>query len=488
MIIELPDDFPYEPFQQKVTSLLEASEFSDETGPKLKNHCRMGVCMTNAVFALLLSSASLMEYLNKLYESNMTVDFNEYINKIASDPYCKGPSFWHPPIGAFVNRGIIAADTHEELDSMFGLSGDYVLVRQYDDYKRHKWQGCDEEATEILAHFALIDRACEAIQSAKITASPFIRSNRIFKDIFQQEERDSVEMVNERMFGLKYISSLKFLNLNFIVQTMDVDLNFWQHRPLPAIPSLALYEDTRKELDAALLEHRIEPTYIQINFQQTALPEISPNLYLKMVKIIDVVRQRLMEGNGIDDISFDDFSIGILPLAVNLPESFGRDTTASQMGLNSLLKFGYEIRGFSFLLQEEEFIVYGDVEKSDIDDEITTECVIDIKARLNEFMNNLPEGYDLLTMEFAQVAMMMEETFDIILRDFCRTIHEKSHLQQLNRYESATVHGFSLIKRPNEEWWIISDESPIKIEDIKLAARVLRYENLQSIFYERIEY
>ncbi|KAI3388210.1 hypothetical protein SNEBB_006110 [Seison nebaliae] len=436
------------------------------------NQC--GICLTNAVFALIVSSELLMAEVK-----NMTNRDSEFIQRFMDDlkfdPYMEFLEPQKPvitPGDLLRTKFIPTSEGRFSEDTLYGLAGDYYLLRSYLQRMWVDW--CDRpEPSEFI-----VEACYNEIQQQKAKYSQSEVWGLILRDLFHQKQ------LTEQHFALDvdktaiYFNEINFLELYWTeahVSLLDykrLDRNFLNMMNLPVTQPLTNYIE----------QNNLIPKHISISFDTFLTKEIHPLTYKLFYECLEQLNNR---PGYVHEFVCPGLEIVFDKRSEKLPLNFNRD----DLRHNFKYKNGhlvYKVTGISFLsLSVEEnhenvdLILKNNMDRNInwLDPEIRR-CEANMFTNFMDYITNVKQRLDL-----AAFAQGMQQSLRLFLRNICA--YQKETFAIPGPGTSRPCHYFS-ITRKNNKWIILNDDIVVDIGDDHSFWSVFKFEHVAGILLERV--
>ncbi|KAI3385096.1 hypothetical protein SNEBB_009222 [Seison nebaliae] len=349
----LPKNFSYQYMQEK-RQIMESLPLHLEEGAHLYggflNPDKLGVCLTNTLLSLLLSSATLM---NEVREniSKAKCDLLEYVEQVTNDPLVKQPTRKHFSSGDYLRQSLVDAQEGKLSTSVHGVTGLYMLIKNYEKTRNLKKENKIYSRKLFCPPSISKEDLCTIIIREDRPSGPsYIRWSNLLNDVLdhKNEETENYKYKDDWMFSWR--SSIKFLNVQ-IELSKFANVPFWKHVHLQKNPFELLRQDSFEKFNKIYTNDiKIKPQYFLLHLESTSNPEIHPSTYQSMaLKLL-----HMSTSNNIKKLTkenFDNVLIGIEERSLKWPQ-FGLNEDIDDFSINSMKNQKYSIRGISVYMMD----------------------------------------------------------------------------------------------------------------------------------------
>ncbi|KAI3388211.1 hypothetical protein SNEBB_006111 [Seison nebaliae] len=230
-----------------------------------------GVCLTNAVFALIVSSDLLMAEVRTM-ETKDHKSIRNFMFNVKDDPYVE----YIQPLVPLITPGdllrekfIRTSQGRTNPPTTFGVAGDYYLLRSY------LHTVCGNNRTRPTPPGNRVESCYIEIQNEKVKNGPFTAWEIILKDLFGSRQLTEERFKFEEFKGATYFNEIDFLSLFwredhvFLLNYKRMNLNFLHMMNLPITQQLTNYIE----------KNNLIPKHIAINSMALRTKEIHPLTY-----------------------------------------------------------------------------------------------------------------------------------------------------------------------------------------------------------------
>ncbi|KAI3385413.1 hypothetical protein SNEBB_009288 [Seison nebaliae] len=446
------------------------------------NDEKIGVCMTNALLTLIISSPKLLEEVRRI----VTVDrqtIHEQMEKVILDP--NGENFeicsWMK-VEEYLGQSLLDATQRDIVHSKYGTAGNYYLLKNYlRNLKERKLKRNFPSSNSS----SIMEMCYDIINDQKMKYRSFINWHKILSDLFHRQIQRAEWKCDNIYDEWKYMwyGTLNFLN----IQLDPFDRNplyFWKNDYItPNIFDL-ISSNGFKRLDRSLNERTSIPKFISINFNFETKEEFHPSL-IKCFgdKIYEIISN---DNKHYDDAElFDEIDILLQFKSLKLSHfPYENNSIFLRFPLTNTGDSIYELRGITFCLVENNIhnisTIRHLIKKFNID--YSNEKHIDCSSYLYRQIENYISTFHTREI-ISNISSIFKLNIIEILKKICayfQLLHDRDYLEASS---DCNCHFYSLIKGTTK-WMLMNDDDTLIIDDVKDAHQSLTLEMVNSLFFE----
>ncbi|KAI3379310.1 hypothetical protein SNEBB_003009 [Seison nebaliae] len=424
------------------------------------NDLNLGVCITNSLLSIILSSDYLMHRIHEDMKHNF---YNEsYVAEIRKNP-CTSTCVPRGSISSaqILRVGMSKIKGCELYAAPLGVSGDYFLLKYYNSpYVSYRRESCRE----------IILRCKDAV-------SGYERFDAILTELFEEKFGDY--MVHP--FQVSWYPKLQFLNLNYWIydQVNRVGKGLWDTKRI----STQIFQDlTEREIfgiNRRFKTEKIEtPQFICIYMAQSYLPEIHPSFYVYLTQTLG----EMFDNNIKPSLNnLNNFPVYYVEKGVKLPNSLTEDNLKYEFPFDITQNHDYSIRTIVLHMMDELFFYLEPVIRRcnpEIQTFLSRECTMMNIAKLENYMTDVTsEEFQNYLPNYSNLIM---ETVT------CVCNHIENSKDNPNFFPMLMgLHALALVRKEENQWILMNDDLPFVIEDIDKFRSFLRNEKVALLFFEK---
>ncbi|KAI3387086.1 hypothetical protein SNEBB_003518 [Seison nebaliae] len=425
----------------------------------------LGLCMTNAILAMLISSRKFVDLIQRLHPVNKK-KYKECILQIQADP--KNRKFrTNDQISdaKVLSEGLTSTHLEDSYyDRELGVAGHYYLAKEYRKIPKNS---CKKNV-DPSAGGCTIDKKCciTTILNAKNTLQAYARFGEVLTSLFGAPR----ELIMGELIGLQWFRAGGYLNTHFNVKRNP---HFYEFLPYPNDPIKDLPQKDRSKALKWIKKEKVRPKFLSLSYQVWATEnQIHPSLVHLIVHSYTNPTGRPL---------FADLVIPYVYKGMSLPDDIGLNRLGQTHDVGFEFLNGedrYKLKGFNVFLTRPRVLPYASIPKRHQKNTTSTDCT---RYLIDFTMNFIVENriYEHLPVGRPQILKDLQGLFFDVCYHFEHNLKVAEKVRQ-------PCHEFSIIQRDNSEWWIMNDDKSTKME-IKDILTFIELENVNSFFFEKTD-
>ncbi|KAI3388207.1 hypothetical protein SNEBB_006107 [Seison nebaliae] len=438
------------------------------------NPTRCGVCLPNAVFALIISSNLLMAEIRNM-ETKDSVFIRNFMHNVKRDPYIEN----RRPLLPLITAGDLLRDkfmtTKERRFSpptTFGFAGEYYLLKSYLETV------CLNRRSRPIPSGDIVESCCHEIREQKVMGFPYKAWERILKDLFHPRQ-STEEIFKFQGLEATYYNEIDFLSI-FWLEDHESILNY---NRLPLNFLHMMDRSVTQQLRNYMENNNLEPKHIAINSETLLTKELHPLTYQNFFECLEQLNGNTRQVNR---FFCENLEIVYDRRGEKLPLNFNQ-TNLEHIFHYEARELLYRVTGITFVsIDVEENRVNVDLMLGrhrlrviNLDKAEIRQCEANMFSNLMDYLTIVKRRLDLVALA---------RTLENDLRDFMQNICFYQHENFPIPFDPSMVpcHFFSVTRKDNH-WIILNDDIVINIEDEQVFWSVFKFEHVVSILLERTE-
>ncbi|KAI3385214.1 hypothetical protein SNEBB_001956 [Seison nebaliae] len=418
------------------------------------NDAMLGICGTNVVFGLIMSSRWLMEIVrekrnacsNRFYDGRSKVlEFVEYKTDLL-------PPIENNILSNILVDGLCTIDQNITYQSKYGLSGQYCLFKAIKEKeltfdRKYPYDEIDQQMTTYT--------------------SPLFRFHVLVVDLLDGVYR---EVLEEKFLSI-YYPNLKVLNVEF-VSVKGV------HNYLDIHPFLPTYLNFIGDETIGAISHKIKYTYddvevIHLGFEYEPGIKLHDRTYLMFVEFLTIM---ILE--DYNDLPYPDFSIFLNRQLFTVPR-INRNILLYPFPIEQQNR-QYQLKALSINLYNEAEINLKEIPISYTKNKEITECVENIRQKTLNYIHH--RNNSIIPRILNKYLIDYEDQFN----GLCRELLNKGELYTKLMENTHRVHSLSVISKDGI-WYCMNDDQSFQIDDIERFSVMIENEIVEAVVLEKIE-
>ncbi|KAI3384324.1 hypothetical protein SNEBB_002494 [Seison nebaliae] len=468
-------EFPYGDLIDK-TLLLENLNIRHRNPEDLvlqgyNNPC--GVCLTNAVFALIVSSNLLMAEVRTM-ETKDSEFIRNCMDNFQLDRYVQNAQPLLPPITAgdlLRDKFIPTSEGRINVPTVFGLAGEYYLLKGY------LQRICLNRRDRLIPPGNRVESCYDEIQREKVATYPYQAWEPILKDLFHPRQFTQEEFrFNERQKAT-YFNQIDFLSL-FWLEDHESILNY---NRLPLDFLHMMNHPITHQLRNYMGENNLVPKHIAVNSETLPTKELHPLTYQNFFECLEQLNNN---PHHAIQLVCPDLEIVYDRRGEKLPLNFNQ-ANLEQSFIYEDRELVYKVTGITFVtLDVEENLINVDLMLKRHRLRVINFDNAEIRQCEANMFNNLMDYLTIVRQRLDLVALAQRLEND--LRDFMQNIcfyQQENFPIPIGRGRIA-CHFFT-VTRKNNKWIILNDDFVTDIKDEELFWSAFKFEHVVSILLEK---
>ncbi|KAI3378592.1 hypothetical protein SNEBB_002627 [Seison nebaliae] len=465
--------FPYEELTDKRLLLdsldIEYEKPEDVVLHGFNNPLKCGVCLTNAIFALIVSSELLMAQV-RTKETAKKSFITKFMKNVKQDPFLEKK----PPVLPLITQGDLLRDkllrtskgktTHS---ATFGFAGEYYLLKSYLETI------CLNKREKPIPPGNKIESCYIEIRDRKTSSYPYEAWELILNDLFYPSQLTKKNFEFQHFKEGTYYIDINFLSLFW----MDDNQSILKYKRLPPNLLYMLNDPISRQLTNYMEHLNLVPKHIALNFEIDNPKELHPLTFKNFFQCLDKLKGGL---NKVDRFVCDDLTVVYDNRGQKLPLNFNQANFGHSFMFKGKEIF-YKITGITFVslyvggnhLKIQRISRYYASQNPNATNNDLIECETNMFFYLMEYITTVRRRYDLSTL-----ALRLEHDLKSFMRKICYYQYEIFKIPYAEDEQSC--HFFTVTRR-NKKWIILNDDSIINIEDEEFFWSAFKFEHVASI-------
>ncbi|KAI3384323.1 hypothetical protein SNEBB_002493, partial [Seison nebaliae] len=439
------------------------------------NPDRCGVCLTNAIFALIVSSDLLMAEVRNIQTKDPLFISNFMVN-VKRDPYLEDIQPLLPLITAgdlLRNKFIPTSEGKINQLSIFGFAGEYFLLKSY------LRTICLNHRDKPIPPGNRLESCYDEIQQKKIVGYPYVAWRPILRDLFYPKQLTEIEFRFNKYQGATYFNEINFLSLIWV----DDNESILKYKRLGRNFLYMINHPVNQRLKNYMEYNNLVPKHIALSSTSFPSRELHPFTYKIFFECLEKLKDN---STHVDRFVCPDLTIFYDFRGEKLPLNFNQANLEHSFMYRNRNLF-YKVTGFTFLsLDVEENGIKFDVisrrhwyRDININSDEIIECETNMFLTLIEYITTVKQRLDL-----AAVAQQMENDLKYFMRNIC--FYQQETFRGPYALQVLPCH-YLTVTRKNNKWIILNDDIVIHIEDEQLLWYAFKFEHVVSILLEKTE-
>ncbi|KAI3383566.1 hypothetical protein SNEBB_001231 [Seison nebaliae] len=434
-----------------------------------------GVCLTNSVFALIMSSELLMAQVRAIQTANKPY-VKKFMKIVKKDPFLEKKS----PLFPLITQGDLLRDkllrtskgkvTH---NTQFGFAGDYYLLKSYLDalYQNRR--------DKPMCPGNKVQSCYAAIRGQKVNGFPYEAWGTILEDLFNPTKLTKKTFEFEQFKMATYYKEINFLSLFW----MEGNPQRHTYKRLPQNLLYMMNDQISQELTFHLENNKFVPKHIALNFRPYDVKELHPHTFRNFFKCLDQLKQ---DFQYVDRFECDELTVLYDHGGEKLPLNFSQ-VNFQQSFMYEGQKMDYKITGVAFasLYATENFVDFNDIiehyapRPPNISNDDLLACEKDMLKLLMDYIIHVNQRSDLV-----ELLERLKDDLMFYMRNICYYKFDQFH--KPFPMEGEPCHFITAIRR-NDKWIILNDDFIIDIEDEELFWSAFKFEHVVSILLDKTD-
>ncbi|KAI3381722.1 hypothetical protein SNEBB_008098, partial [Seison nebaliae] len=409
-------EFPYEDLDGKRNLLksfnIRYGKPEDVVLQGYNNPDDCGVCLTNAVFALIISSNLLMDEVRNM-ETKDPYFIRYFMLKVKRDPYLVNDK----PVLPLINEGDLLRNTFIETNerrfsrrSTFGFAGEYYLLKSY------LQTVCINDRVRPIPPGDTIESGCDEILETKIQGFPYDAWGPILKDLFlpRQLTEEKFEFPGLEVLQATYYNEIDFLSILWLEDNKPIlddnrlNPNFLHMMGRRYIPQLKDYIE----------DNSLVPKHIAINSENLLTKQLHPLTYQNFFECLEELND---SPRHVVRFVCPDLEIPYDRRGEKLPLNFNQ-ANLQQSFFSEGRELFYKVTGITFLalgvdhnIENMDFILRRNIlQVINLDNVEIKQCEANMLRNLMEYITIVRERLDL-----AALAQRLENDLRYFMQNIC---------------------------------------------------------------------
>ncbi|KAI3385395.1 hypothetical protein SNEBB_008489 [Seison nebaliae] len=473
-------NFPYSVYAGKRNLLEEMDNKNNIELGGFANSLDLGVCLTNAMLTIIVSSESLMVKIKRMVLEETTI-IDEFAAVVQRDPHAN--CFHSIPLisaGDLLRHNLIKASNGQFCGYRFGLAGTYYLLKQY--LRVLKTSVLNINMRDNIRYLYVPTHTClNDIQREKLHCHVFDGWQPILTDLFHPLKLtvSNFKLRNKEGEGVQYFREIHFLNIGFTPQKTDTNA-LYSRLPINLFETINM--PIFQKVGGHLMHNGLIPKHISFNYRLYDYLEIHPATVREFANILFPLKD---QEEQITDIDFHEITVISQYSSIKLPKDFKEENLRQKLVFGPQSTLLYDVQSISFLLLNEREAEMDDiirnfqsVSSSTIQQDELETCSANIFHMLTEYLTNVLKDQKLLNLADSFKDQIIEH-MEYICRFQFETFYKEIEDQNL------PCHFLTLARR-NNKWIVLNDDFIADIVDWKTFYQIFKYEHVSSIMLDKV--